>query len=257
MTNYQQERIPIPTPGSMQQDLLLRTPPFWMIACLIGLVVLSWVPLVLVAKARVTLKDKPRIHLIQDMDNQPRLNTQAASAIFADGRAMRLPVPGTVARGMAAGDDHYDRGFTLDRNGNSDGDGNGEGAWQVTYFDGLPALLRVNERFLMRGQERFNIYCAPCHGLDGAGHGPIHQRAIENEHPAWVPPTSMHTDTVRQRPDGHLYNTIRNGIRNMPGYGSQIAVEDRWAIVAYVRALQRSQQASLDDVPPQERGKLR
>ncbi len=249
MTNYQQERIPIPTPGSIQQDLLLRTPPFWLIACLIGLVVLSWVPLVLVANARVTLKSKPRIHLIQDMDNQPRLNTQAASPLFADGRSMRPPVAGTVARGMAAVDDHYDRGFTLARDK--------QGQWQITYFDRLPARLRVDERFLLRGQERFNIYCAPCHGLDGYGNGPIHQRAIENEHAAWVPPTSLHSDAVRGRPDGHLYNTIRNGIRNMPAYGPQIDPDDRWAIVAYVRALQRSQHATLDDVPPQERGKLR
>jgi hypothetical protein len=249
VSDYEKERIPIPTPASVREDLLLRPPPFWLVAGLLILVVLSWVPLVLIAKARVTPKDKPRVHLIQDMGKQPRYGPQSASPLFADGRAMRPPVPGTVARGRAQIDDHYYRGLSLVRDE--------DGQWQVHYYNGLPERLRVDQSFLMRGQERFNIYCAPCHGMDGYGDGPINQRAIENEHVAWVPPTSLHTDVVRDRPDGHLYNTIRNGIRNMAAYGSQIDVEDRWAIVAYMRALQRSQHATLDDVPPDQRDRLR
>jgi mono/diheme cytochrome c family protein len=243
------ERIPIPTPAGLRRDLLLRPPPFWAVAALLILVALSLVPLVLIAKARVTLKDQPRIHMIQDMGKQPNFGPQSASPLFADGRAMRQPVAGTVARGQADLDDHYHRGLTLVRDD--------DGQWQVNYFNGLPERLRADQSFLMRGQERFNIYCAPCHGLDGHGNGPINQRALENQHPAWVPPTSLHNDTVRERADGHLYNTIRNGIRNMPAYGSQIGVADRWAIVAYIRALQRSQHTTLDDVPPDQRDRLR
>lgn len=249
MSDYQQERVPIPTPARVREELMLRPPPFWLVAALLILVVLSWVPLVLIAKARVTPKDKPRVHIFQDMGRQPRFGAQAASPLFADGRAMRPPVPGTVARGQADLDDHYHRGLSLVRDE--------AGQWQVRYHDGLPDRLRVDQQFLLRGQERFNIYCAPCHGLDGYGDGPINRRAMDNQHAAWVPPTSLHTDDVRQRPDGHLYNTIRNGIRNMPAYATQIDVDDRWAIVAYIRALQRSQQTTLDDVPPDQRDRLR
>lgn len=85
----------------------------------------------------------------------------------------------------------------------------------------------------------------------------VSQRADQLQEGTWTPPTSFHTDLVRARSEGHLYNTISNGIRNMPSYGSQIPVDDRWAIVAYVRALQRSQNATIDDVPADLRAQLR
>jgi hypothetical protein len=85
----------------------------------------------------------------------------------------------------------------------------------------------------------------------------VAKRADELQEGTWTPPTSFHTDLIRQRPSGHIFNTISNGIRNMPGYSSQIPVEDRWAIVAYVRALQRSQYATVDDVPEDIRTQLR
>ena len=116
---------------------------------------------------------------------------------------------------------------------------------------------------LRRGRERYDIYCAPCHGLGGYGDGMVARRAADMQAAGadtaagWVAPTNYHNDDLRKRPAGHLYNTITNGIRSMPAYGKQIPVTDRWAIVAYVKALQRSQNARPDDVPPAEREKLK
>jgi mono/diheme cytochrome c family protein len=95
----------------------------------------------------------------------------------------------------------------------------------------------VTESLVRRGQNRFDIFCAPCHGLDGYGDGPVAKRADALQEGTWVPPSSYHTDLVRQRPVGFIFNTITHGIRNMPAYGPQIPVADRWAIVSYVREL--------------------
>jgi hypothetical protein len=131
--------------------------------------------------------------------------------------------------------------------------------------DGNP--LRMTMAFLERGRERYEIFCSSCHGLGVGGvtagggqlmgNGIVDQRATELEQPLWIPPTSFHTDEVRGRAVGHLYNSIANGIRSMPSYGSQIPPRDRWAIVAYLRALQRSQRGRIEDVPPELREGLR
>jgi len=110
---------------------------------------------------------------------------------------------------------------------------------------------------MRRGRERYDIYCAPCHGLDGAGEGIVSVRALDLQEGTWTPPTSYHTKLIRERPAGHLFNTITNGIRNMPAYGDLIEEEDRWAIVAYMRALQLSRNAGIEDVPEERRGTLR
>lgn len=212
--------------------------PRWIVYTLLIAVVASWLPLAFIARARAVRSDQPRIHVFQDMDNQPRYNPQAASAIFADGRAMRPEIPGTVARGELHGDDALYRGKIGEE-------------WVAE----IP--LPVTEPFVRRGQERFTIYCAPCHGLNGAGAGPVHQRAVKLGEPKWVPPTSLLSEQVRERADGHVFNTITNGIRNMAAYGPQISTNDRWAIVAYIRALQLSRDAGIDDVPVQERDRLR
>jgi len=243
--------VPLPEPAQRAlAELGLRRPPFWMVVLALLVVVVTWVPLVFIARARVTTSDKPRVHLFQDMDVQPKYRPQGSSELFADGRAMRPAVPGTVARGEVIGDDHFTRGYTLQWD-------EANQKWQLTYLDGLPEKVKASRAMMLRGQQQFNIYCAACHGLDGYGEGPVHLRATELEEPAWVPPTSMHIEAVRDREDGHLYNTITNGIRNMPGYGGQIDIEDRWAIVLYIRALQRSQYASLEDVPAAQRDSLR
>lgn len=212
--------------------------PRWLMYLVVISVVLSWVPVALIMRARVTTSPQPRIHIIPDMDNQPRYATQSRNPLFADRRAMRPPVAGTVARGAFLGDPV----LTTGRSGDD---------WVIA----IP--VPVDRPMLERGRQRYDIFCSPCHGLVGAGDGMVAKRADELLEGTWTPPTSFHTDLLRERPAGHLFNTISNGIRNMPAYGPQIPVEDRWAIVAYVRALQRSQNATTDDVPEDIRAQLR
>lgn len=211
--------------------------PRWIKSILAVLAVLSLLPFACIWKARNTLSPEPRIHIIQDMDNQAKYKPQRVNPLFADGRADRQPVPGTVARGQLRDDEALNRGIV-------------DGQWTAT----VP--IPLTETFLKRGQQRFEIYCSPCHGLSGYGDGPVAKRADRLQEGTWVPPLSFHSDQVRARPDGHVFNTITSGIRTMPAYGSQIPVEDRWAIVAYVRALERSQRADIADVPPEQRPNL-
>jgi len=213
--------------------------PRWLIAIVIVLVALSWIPIALALRARTTKTTEPRIHFVQDMDNQPKVKTQSRLMLFADQRGMRPPVAGTVARGSVIDDPALELGKTED------------GEWIET----IP--VAVSLPLLERGRQRFDIYCSPCHGLAGYGDGMVAKRADQLQEGTWTPPTSFHTDLVRTRPDGHIFNTISNGIRNMPSYGSQIPVDDRWAIVAYVRALERSQNATIDDVPADLQAQLR
>lgn len=195
--------------------------PRWLRYAVIIAAFVSFVPLAVIALTRSVKADRTRIQLVRDMGAQPKFRPQAANPLFADGRAMRPPVPGTVPFGV--------RVLPVVETGR-DGD---------RFVDEIPVPL--SPALLRRGQERFNIFCAPCHGLAGYGDGLVARRAEQLQEGTWVPPTSLHTDQVKVRPNGHLYNTIRNGIRTMPSYGSQISAEDRWAVVAYVRALQVSQ----------------
>lgn len=204
---------------------------------IVVLAALALVPLALIARARVIKSPSPRIHLVQDMDNQPKFRAQSENGLFADGRAMRAPVRGTVPQGQAGPD-----AASL------------SGRAGAEWITSIPAL--VTEQLLRRGQERFGIHCAPCHGLAGYGDGPVAKRAEQLQEETWTPPSSFHTDLVRGQPVGQVFNTISNGIRNMPAYGAQIPVADRWAIVAYVRALERSQNARPEDVPAEQRARL-
>lgn len=199
---------------------------------------LALVPLALVLRARTATSAQPRVHVVPDMDDQPKFRAQATNPMFADGRAMRPPVAGTVARGELQADDAFERGRVA-------------GEW-VTAFP-----VAVSEQNIRRGQERYDVFCAPCHGLSGYGDGIVSRRADRLQEGTWTPPSSFHTDLVRGRPVGHLFNTITNGVRHMPPYAAQVPVGDRWAIVAYVRALQRSQHAGLPDVPPELRAQVR
>jgi len=211
------------------------------------LVILTLLPLAGIWIARATNSRVPRLSIISDMDNQPRYKAQMESPLFADKRAMRLPVAGTVPQGRPGIDAHLNLGVV-------------DGEWATV----LPPSIEITPEFLTRGQNRFDIYCAVCHGADGSGNGMIDARVQELlesnpqeiQQTSWVAPANYHTDQVRSRPVGHIFNTITNGIRNMPPYGKQLSVEDRWAVVAYVRALQRSQLAKLDDVPAEERQAL-
>ena len=145
---------------------------------------------------------------------------------------MRLPVAGTVARGNLRDDAVYYTG--KDERGN--------------LIAQSPLATDMN--LLLRGQERYTIYCAPCHGAIGDGRGIVVQRG-------YLPPPSYHTDVLRKQADGHFFDVMTNGIRNMASYKNQVNVNDRWAIVAYIRALQRSQNAGLADVPQEMRKDLK
>jgi mono/diheme cytochrome c family protein len=205
--------------------------PKWMKIAPVFVILLALLPPLLVARARVVKSSQPRIHLIPDMDSQPKAKAQQANALFLDNRAMRRPVAGTIARGDLQLDDALYRGKA-------------DGEWVTT----IP--VPVTPALMERGRQRYAIYCAQCHGLDGYGRGPVALRAEEIGGP-WVPPSSYHDPTVQDRPVGHLYNTITNGIRTMVPYRWQIPdARDRWAIVLYVRALQRSQNADRQDMPP-------
>jgi mono/diheme cytochrome c family protein len=213
--------------------------PRWLVFAAAIVTVLALVPLAFIAKARTTTSSRPRINIVPDMDNQPKLRAQQANPMFADGRAMRPPVAGTVARGELRDDSVLYAGKDA------------AGEWVTA----IP--LSVTAPLMKRGKERFDVFCAPCHGLAGNGDGLVAKRADRLQEGTWTPPSSLHTDLVRSRPDGQLYNSIANGVRTMPAYGSQIPVADRWAIVAYVRALQRSSNARVADVPAEQRSQLR
>jgi mono/diheme cytochrome c family protein len=185
------------------------------------------------------------------MDYQPKFKAQTTSTLFKDGRADRLPVAGTVARGELRIDDRLYRGVedgtTIPESNGSQGGEEGEEEVTVPWVTEIP--VPITDSLMQRGRQRFNIYCAPCHGRAGDGNGLVSVRATELQQGTWVPPTSLHSEPVRNQPVGQIFHSITNGVRKMSAYGSQISVEDRWAIVLYIRALQRSQNASPDDVP--------
>jgi mono/diheme cytochrome c family protein len=172
--------------------------------------------------------EKPPIPLQQNLAAQPRYKPQAASSFYDDGLAMRLPVEGTVARGSIRDDSVYFAGKT------------GRGA----PADANP--LPISMALLERGRDRYDVFCTPCHGATGDGGGTVIKRGM-------IAPPSFHEQRLVDTADGHIYDVIANGVRNMPAYKYQIPVEDRWAIVAYFRALQRSQRATLEDVPSDKR----
>jgi len=166
----------------------------------------------------------------QDMANQPKYKPQSGSPFFDDGRADRPRVEHTVARGEITPDDSFHTGKA-------------GGA----YLREPP--VPVTQELLLRGRERYDVYCAVCHDRVGRGDGMIVRRGLRR-------PPSFHTDRLRGESAGHFFDAITQGFGVMPSYAGPIAAGDRWAIVAYIRALQRSQAARLEDVPPAERARL-
>lgn len=165
-----------------------------------------------------------------DMWRQPKHEPLDESDLFVDGAASRPLVPGTIPRGYARQDDEY---YTGQINGR--------------WIDGLPSSMKLNQQqlhdLLIRGQERFNIYCSPCHGRLGDGQGMIAQRGFELRRPVG----DYQTDRLRKMPLGHFYDVITNGYGAMYSYASRVEPQDRWAIAAYIRALQLSQHATQAD----------
>jgi len=169
----------------------------------------------------------------QDMHDQPRYEPLGESRFFPDGRGARPQVENTIARGQLKEDIalHYGKPAKDSKD------------WVAT----LP--VKLDKALLERGRERFNIYCSPCHGLLGDGEGVVVQRGFKH------PPT-YHSDKMHQQPVGYYFDVITNGFGAMASYASRVPAADRWAIIAYIRALQYSRAAAVEDVPAADRAQL-
>lgn len=185
------------------------------------------------AGCRGQVSEEPPIHLNPNMDQQAKYKAYGANPFFSDMRNMRTPPEGTVAQ-----EGYYPAEETGFHTGVENGDTLSRNPMELTM------------ELMERGRERYTIFCAVCHSDAGRGDGVVIKRG-------YVPAPSFHEDRIRALRDGALFNVITHGIRNMPAYGDQIPAADRWAIVAYVRALQRSQNASLEDVPQDKRAGLK
>ena len=166
-----------------------------------------------------------------DMQDQPKYKPQRPSEFFADGRDGRPEVDGTIARGELNEDTAYYNG--KDAAGKD--------------VDAFP--IAVDKAVIARGHQRYDIYCAPCHGRLGNGMGMIVQRGFKQ-------PPSYHIDRLRNAPVGHFYDVITNGYGAMLNYAQQLSVRDRWAVVAYIRALQYSQKATMNDLPAEAQARI-
>jgi len=182
---------------------------------------------------RGSIATKPPLEVFPDMDRQAKYKPQAASPFFADGRADRPLPAGVVSRGDLRADDHLYLGKQA--NGN----------WSV----GFPASISIDAQLLERGKDRYAIYCQPCHGATGDGNG------ITKSYGMGATPT-YHDDRLRRMSEGEIYNTIIHGKGNMLSYADKLSAEDRWAVIAYVRALQRAQTGTIKDVPASHKSEL-
>jgi len=192
----------------------------------------------------------PPIEIFPDMDHQPKYQPQHPSGFFADGRAARQPIGGTVPQGYTLQNSYWQTGadnlsplsgFT------NHPDYYNSGKMGDVYGDGFP--IEVSERLLARGQQRFHINCAICHDEAGTGNGIVKSYGLTTV-------ASLQDDRLRNVPDGYLFSVITNGKNTMGAYGPQISVEDRWAIVAYLRALQKSQGVKVADLPQAKQQEL-
>ena len=202
------------------------------ILLVLGVIIIS---VMVVAGKRGDMTRRPPIELFPDMDRQPKLRPQAANSFFKDGFSSQQPIAGTIARGSSYQDSP---------------ENTGKNPGTTNFVATIP--VPVTSQLLARGQERYNISCSPCHGAQGDGKGittKFGMAVIADLHDGA-------TRKVPQQADGELFNTISNGKGLMQGYAANVTIQDRWAIIAYVRALQRSHLGSMDDVPAAERASV-
>lgn len=191
---------------------------------------------------RGSLSTRTPLEVFPDMDHQAKYKPQAESKFFADGRVDRVRPAGTVAFGRRS--DAADANFLKADDAKFAGK-DAKGAWIV----GFPAAVTVDAKLLERGQDRFAVYCAPCHGALGDGNG------ITKQYGMGATPT-YHDDRLRKMAEGEIFNTITHGKGNMLSYADKLPADDRWAVIAYVRALQRAAHATVADVPPGHKSEL-
>jgi len=179
------------------------------------LIILLGMVMLIGACGRGEFSEKPPIHLNPNMDSQKKYKAQSESHFFVDGATMRTPVEGTVARDELREDDAYYRGK----------DAAGD------FIASAP--MAFTPEMVARGEERFGIYCVACHGVNADGKGKI----LEYEYP--IPPANFHDERIMNLSDGHMFNAIGQGWLNMPALKAQVSVDDRWAIIGYIRSIQK------------------
>jgi mono/diheme cytochrome c family protein len=197
---------------------------------------------------------KPPIEIFPDMDRQPKVKAQDVLSFFADDRGNRLPVEGTVPLGYSMPVTDPESGELVEMTGPYNqiaftGAPDYYNTGKIGDYWGTGIPFSVTAEVLERGKERYNINCAVCHGIAGDGQGITTKYGL-------AAVANLQLERIREMADGEIYNTIAHGKNTMMGYGHNIQVPDRWAIVAYMRALQRSQKTTLSDVPPAELEKL-
>jgi len=246
--------------------------PIWLGALL--LVLAGLIPAAIVLNMRASFSDLPRWHVFFDMDFQPKKKPQQTTTIFKDGRTMRPPVPGTVSREQLTKEDPFYLGYDPMKASVSLSDQDKQifvstnsiaSAAQTQAADaGRPpksAMLdklpiEANEANIKLGKTKYETYCAACHGYAGFGDGLVAKRAASLQQDTWLAPTSLHAHRVQEQSVGDIFYTITKGQGKMAAYASSITPEERWAIVLYVKALQRSRNAKIEDVPVEQRSSL-
>lgn len=213
--------------------------------------ILGGISIAALAGFRGTMSPVPPIEIFPDMDHQAKYQPQHTSTFFADGRAGREMVKGTVPLGYTLPGSFLQataKNSTLQPEGFTDQpDYYNTGKFGDVYGDGFP--VDVTEALIKRGQERFNINCAVCHGKLALGNGITSKLGI-------AAIANLQDDRIRTMPDGQIFSTISNGKNTMGAYGPNIAIEDRWAIVAYLRTLQKSQSVKIADLPEAKRQEI-
>jgi len=275
------------TPSELPRSILLGA----LLIVLAGLI-----PAAIVLNMRASFSDLPRWHVFFDMDFQPKKKPQQTTTIFKDGRTMRPQVPGTISRGQLDQQDPFYLGYdpmkvtsidtekqiyvsTVDSVSNLSALGSVAQPPAGTPAAGTPAAgtpaagtpatgaapvlpfleklpIEANEENIKLGKAKYEIYCSACHGYSGYGDGLVSKRAASLAQDTWTPPSSLHLDRIQKQPVGQIFHTISKGQGKMASYASSITPKERWSIVLYVRALQRSRNANIDDVPVDQRGSL-
>ena len=257
----------------VREDLTDQELPSWLKLVPWIVVPLLLIPPVFIYRAMGQTNRYPRLHVVPDMDWQHKFKTQTISPdmgakndpnyLFAENRSAQTQIPGTIARGQLVTQAPLFTGIqsapavTVNSNptevrtslqeeekkAESPADAGAPAVVEPNWVTEFPSELTIDEDFLNRGQQRFNIYCSVCHGYNGNGDGLVNQRALAlaaSGNAAWTAAKSLHDPTVKVQPVGRIYDTITNGRASMGPYKDQIPLEDRWAIVAYVKALQET-----------------
>jgi mono/diheme cytochrome c family protein len=265
------------SPSSLDEVIEDSTPselprPIWLGSLL--LVLAGLIPAAIVLNMRASFSDLPRWHVFFDMDFQPKKKPQQTTTIFKDGRSMRPQVPGTVSRGQLSQEDPFYLGYDplkvsalgLDKQifvSATDNApysliqppaGDGGAALNLPWVDKLP--IDASDENIKLGKTKYETYCSACHGYAGYGDGLVAKRASSLAQDTWTSPTSLHADRVQKQLVGQIFHTISKGQGKMASYASSITPEERWAVVLYVKALQRSRNAKIEDVPVEQRSSL-